>query len=1403
MREKKTKSRAKKIAICALSAALAFSVFASFVACETGGDRPGGTVSEQKETFTVTFASEGGTIYGTQTVEEGSKATLPAYTDRYGNAITQWYYQYPSGATEIWSFAGYPVTENMTLYAVESEGASGAVYELDASFSAYIDAMGGVEFGAGIYQSATITVLSAEEERYLLTMQVSKSSVTIYGVTCDTFIDPEATSSTADPSTSPVPLGSIGYYDADGEIVTDGVQYTLSEEGDTASAPDPEGGTDYVQARYVTEITMILENVGPLEELDELEITFYINSQVMGGQFCNDGASASMSAATLTISGMTETEQQPDAPASGISGAAIDENGHLILTLSDGSTLDAGLVKGDDGAAGVGISRIEYDAPTLHIYLTDGTHYAFDLQGDSDSDLPDNVTETSASCTQDGVRTTYTDATKTEVAGVRTIEKATGHTYEDGVCSVCGHEQADDMVFALNDAETGYILTEYNSHAWDTVSVPDTYNGLPVVAIADGETLFGAALSSGVFKDHTEIEAVMLGQNLTAVGIGAFSGCSQLSDIDLSRVTSIGGWAFQNAALTSVSLNAAVSSVPNNAFYGCAQLTSVSLPENLQEIGASAFYNCTNLTSVAIPDGITSIGNSAFMQSGLTSVVVPASVTSMGTSVFADCAGLASASIKADIALPGSTFIRCAALSRFNSEEDGVCDLTAYDEIPTSAFVSAQFETVLFSSSLTSVGTNAFSGCSALTAVDFNGNTGGVTFGNQAFQNCTALETIELPAGSALGGTMFSGCTSLKNIALPASVSEIPSNFLQDCESLESVSIPDSVTEIGTGAFSGCTSLTSIVFGENSQLQVLRGVTGCTALTSFTIPAGVTEIASCSGNYALIEIVNLSGLPVTAGGSDNGSIAQYAETVAAEKPDSAFVTVGDYTLYRDGAAENEKWAVTAYNGTPEDGALVLPESFTVNGTEVTNYSIAARVFYGSETISSVSIPAGVTSVGAFAFSNCENLVSVTFAEDSRLTSVGVSAFAGCEVLFAIALPDSVLSVGNSAFSGCTALSSVDFGEGVQTIGSSAFASCYALKTIVIPASVTSIQSNSFSSCALAEVYNLAGDGLANIPAAENVYTAEGGSKLVKTEDGFTFLYIPAAGETPAKAYLLSYSGDAAILTLPSSFTAGEESVTSYEIYAGAFAGRSFTSVTLPAAVTAVGDYAFYGVSVLRITFADPAACKSIGAYAFAYSSVMMFDSEAAYGLDLSGFASVGEYAFAYTTNLHTVKVAASVTDIAGRAFAYSAVTSLEFAEERTEELSLATYAFAYMTSLRNVTLPSYITVLPQYLFRGCTALTSVTLPDTLTTINNYVFRDCSALTQIVLPSSLTNVTSTAMSGSGIEYFYLDGSEEDFEGVSLPSSVKNAAYYCSEEDPINDGNYWHYNADNEIEIWEMI
>ncbi len=1410
----KKSKQGMRIAACALGFAFALSL-GVLSACNVSGGASGasdggssGTSGssdvvlppETEETYTVTFASESGTVYGTQTVEGGRKATLPEYTDRYGNAITQWYYKYANGATEYWSFAGYPVTENMTLYAVESDGAAGTCYRLDATFSAFINAMGGVEFGAGIYRGATITVLSEEEERYLLTMQTDKSSVTIYGITCDTFIDPAATNATGE---AEVPLGTIGYYDAAGNLVTEGISYTLSDEGDTAYAPDPEGGSDYVSVRYVKEISMVLENVGALADLDELEVTFFINSQVMGGQFCNSETSSTRSAGKLTISGMTQIEEEPEEPpAGGIAGATIDENGHLILTLSDGSKLDAGLVKGEDGEQGVGILRIEYDAPTLHIYLTNGVHYQFDIGGEGGgSDLPDNVTETHASCTLDGVRTTYTDASKTEVLGIRTIERATGHTYENGVCSVCGHSQAEDMTFEENGE--GYTLTAYTSHAWDTIGIPDAYNGKPVTAIADGESMFGTVLSTGVFKDHTEIAAVLFGENLTAVGDGAFYGCTSLSSADLSGVTDLGAWAFQNCALSSVTLNAAIAEIPANAFYGNASLREVSAP-GAASIGNSAFYGCASLASFDLT-GMTSIGNSAFMNSGLTSVVVPSSVTSLGTGVFGGCTSLKSASVEAAVTtLPNTIFSGCTSLTRVNSDEEGTFDLTAYTAVGNSACMNSGAVRVLFSSSLSGTGSSAFDGCADLVFVDFGDNAGAVSLGNQTFRACVSLESVVLPANAELGSTMFSGCTSLRSVVLGAALAEIPANCFQDCTALVSVAVPDSVAEIGSNAFSGCTSLEEISFGENSSLTALRGISGCTALTKLTIPAGVETIAACTGNYFLIEIVNLSGIELTAGSTENGSIAQYAKYIGGTAPQSGYVTSGDYTLYRDGGAD-EKWYVTAYDGQiGEDGALSLPESFSIGDAVVSEYEIYSRLFYANDRLRTLYVPAGVTAIGAYAFANCENLSAVAFAEDSRLAAIDVNAFANCSSLTSVALPDSLTSIGNSAFSGCSALSSVGLG-GVQSIGASAFANCYALQTIEIPASVTEISSGAFSGCTLAEVVNRAGD-VANLPAAANVCTDGSESRVIRSGD-FTFLYLPAEGETPAQAYLLSYDGTESSVTLPSEFTAGGVSVPSYEIFAGAFAEKTFNRITVSAAVTAIGSYAFYNASVIGISFEDPTKCTEIASYAFAGCGAMYFNAEmtaeGTYLLNLEGFSFVGEYAFTETTRLRKVYVSESVTEIGQRAFAYSAVESIAFAPERTQTLTLASYAFAYMTSLQSVAIPSYLTELPQYLFRGCTRLADVSLAEGVESLGSYVFRDCSALTAVVLPKSLTDIAGTAFNSSGIRAYYFAGTEEEAEGISYPTAVRNALYCYSEEDPVNDGNYWHYDAENGISVWEMI
>lgn len=143
-------------------------------------------------------------------------------------------------------------------------------YPLEASLSCYINAMGGVEFGAPMLKSAQLTV--AEDGSKQITMKLQKSAVNIYSVTCDTFIDPSPTGAVAEGS---VPSGTIGYYDEANQLITSGVSYTMSS--DTAMNSKQEA------VPYVDSITFPVER-----ENSEFALALYINSNVMGTQFSNE-----------------------------------------------------------------------------------------------------------------------------------------------------------------------------------------------------------------------------------------------------------------------------------------------------------------------------------------------------------------------------------------------------------------------------------------------------------------------------------------------------------------------------------------------------------------------------------------------------------------------------------------------------------------------------------------------------------------------------------------------------------------------------------------------------------------------------------------------------------------------------------------------------------------------------------------------------------------------------------------------------------------------------------------------------------------------------------------------------------------------------------------------------------
>ena len=151
------------------------------------------------------------------------------------------------------------------------------------------------------------------------------------------------------------------------------------------------------------------------------------------------------------------------------------------------------------------------------------------------------------------------------------------------------------------------------------------------------------------------------------------------------------------------------------------------------------------------------------------------------------------------------------------------------------------------------------------------------------------------------------------------------------------------------------------------------------------------------------------------------------------------------------------------------------DTLTISGTgAMMNYAttynsssyIVTTAPWGSyyETLKTVVINNGVTSIGKYAFYGCWSLTSITIPDS--VTSIGDFAFAGCRGLTSVAIPSFVTSIGDYVFSGCRMLTSITIPDSVKSIGAYAFNGCERLATITIPDSVTSISSYAFNGCVI-------------------------------------------------------------------------------------------------------------------------------------------------------------------------------------------------------------------------------------------------------------------------------------------------------------------------------------------------
>ena len=428
------------------------------------------------------------------------------------------------------------------------------------------------------------------------------------------------------------------------------------------------------------------------------------------------------------------------------------------------------------------------------------------------------------------------------------------------------------------------------------------------------------------------------------------------------------------------------------------------------EIGDWTFYKCSCLTSLTLPSGVTSIGEYAFQDcSNLTSVILPSKLASIGYWAFNGCSSLKSLTLPSSLTSISWNAFGASNLNDVRYEIYG--DLATYIQsdhpaipvaCPIKYYLNGQEITnIEIPSSVTSIGSYVFDGCSELTNLNLSSNLTSIS--RDAFRRCSNLKDVRYDIYGDLATYV-----QRNHSAIPV---ECPIKYYLNNQEITSLEIPSGVTTIGSCAFYGCSGLTSLTLPSSVTSIGDCAFESCSGLTSLTLPSGVTSIG-----YSAFK--NCSGLTNISLPSDVTSIGSYA-----------------------------------FYGCSGLTSLAIPSGVV---------SIEESVFKGCSGLKSITLPLGLTSIGLDAFYGCSGLTSLTLP--SGITSIGSSAFLNCSGLTSLILPSALTSIGLDAFHGCSGLTSLVLPSNLNSIGDWAFASCSGLTSLVLPSKGVSIGKYAFVGC---------------------------------------------------------------------------------------------------------------------------------------------------------------------------------------------------------------------------------------------------------------------------------------------------------------------------------------------------